>query len=383
MGDRPLIRMIDPTRFDDGEAEALREAFERVLASGTFILGEEVSSFEHEIAELLSVEHAVGVSSGTDALLMSLLALGIGPGDEVIVPAYSFFATAGAVVRCGATPVFVDIDLRDFMAPAWSLAARVSARTRAIVAVHLFGQPADIEPLKKLGVPIVEDAAQSIGAKLNDQPVGGLGSLGAFSFFPTKNLAALGDGGLVTTRDPLLAERVRMLRVHGARDKNRHEVVGGNFRLDALQAAFLRARLPLLESKTQRRAKIAARYVDGLRSCGLGAPNDGQPIPSDDVVLLPRVVRGEHVFNQFVIRVAGSRRDDVRSELLEKGIETAVYYPETLPRQPALATFPDARTSFPNAERAAAESLALPIDPALDTDELDRIVDALATALRR
>lgn len=379
--------MIDPTRFDEGEREALRTAFDRVLSSGRFILGEEVSAFEDELAAHLGVAHAIGVSSGTDALLTSLLALGIGPGDEVIVPAYSFFATAGAIVRAGATPVFVDIDLRDFMSSAWSIGARIGARTRAIVVVHLFGQPADLEPLRKLaadaGVPLVEDAAQAIGARLGDQAVGTRGALGAFSFFPTKNLAALGDGGLVTTHDAALAERVRLLRVHGSRERHHHELVGGNFRLDALQAAFLRARLPLLASKTSRRVQIAARYVDRLRSCGLGAPNDGQPIPSDDVVLLPRTVRGEHVFNQFVIRVAASRRDEVREELLAKDIETAVYYPEPLPRQPALSHLPDARGSFPNAERAAAESLALPIDPNLDADELDRVVDALAAALRR
>ncbi len=379
--------MVDPTRFDEGERDALRAAFDRVLASGQLILGEELAAFEQEIAAHLGAAHAIGVSSGTDALLTSLLALGVGPGDEVIAPAYSFFATAGAIVRTGATPVFVDIDLRDFMSPARSIGARIGARTRAIVVVHLFGQPAELDPLAELaadaGVPIVEDAAQAIGARLGDHAVGTVGALGAFSFFPTKNLAALGDGGLVTTNDPALAERIRALRVHGAREKHRHEIVGGNFRLDALQAAFLRVRLPLLASKTARRAQIAARYVDRLRSCGLGAPNEGQPIPSDDVVLLPRVVRGEHVFNQFVIRVAAARRAAVRTELLGRDIETAVYYPETLPRQPALAALPDAQGSFPNAERAAAESLALPIDPGLDSDELDRVVDALATALRR
>lgn len=373
-----MIRMLDPTRIEDEEAEALRVAFERVLASGNFILGEEVEAFEREAAEYLGAKHAIGVSSGTDALLASLLALGIGPGDEVIAPAYSFFATAGSIARTGATPVFVDIELRDFMASGWALAARIGARTKAIVTVHLFGQAADMTALQKVSIPVVEDAAQAFGAR-----VGTFGALGAFSFFPTKNLAALGDGGLVTTADDALADRVRMLRGHGARVRNQHELVGGNFRLDALQAAFLRARLPLLDDKAARRAQIAARYVDALRSCGLGAPNDGQPIPSEDVVLLPRVVRGEHVFNQFVVRMAESRRDDVQRALLADGIETAVYYPSILPRQPAFAALPDANAAFPNAERAARETLALPIDPGLTGDEIDRVVDALATALRR
>lgn len=375
-----MIRLLDPSRLESEEAEALRAAFERVLASGELILGQEVSSFEQEVAAHLGARHAIGVSSGTDALLAPLMALGIGPGDEVIVPSYSFVATAAVVSRLGAKPVFVDIDLRDFMASAWTLSARIGTRTKAIIAVHLFGQPADLEPLRKLNVPLIEDAAQAFGARLGDRAVGTFGLCGAYSFFPTKNLAALGDGGLITTDNDALAEQLRMLRVHGARKKNHHEALGGNFRLDALQAAFLRARLPLLAQKTKRRVEIAARYVDRLRSCGLGAPNDGQAVPGDDVVLLPRVVRGEHVFNQFVVRIAETRRDEVKLALLGQGIETAVYYPEILPRQPCFGASSEA---FPNAERAARETLALPIDPSLDGDEIDRVIDALVDAVRR
>jgi dTDP-4-amino-4,6-dideoxygalactose transaminase len=374
-----MIRLVDPARIDPEEHTELRDAFERVVASGQLILGEEVAAFEREAAAFLGARHAVGMSSGTDALLASLIAGGVGPGDEVIVPAYSFFATAGVVSRLGATPVFVDIELRDFMSSAWALSARIGSKTKAIIAVHLFGQAADIEPLLKLEVPLIEDAAQSFGAKLSDRAVGTFGMAGAYSFFPTKNLAALGDAGLLVTNDDALAERFRLLRTHGARKRHHHELVGGNFRLDELQAAFLRVRLARLQQRTERRVEIAKRYLDRLRSCGLGAPNDGQDVPGDDVVLLPRVVRGEHVFNQFVVRVAASRRDAIRKELLDAGIETAVYYPEILPRQPC---FGPSNESFPNAERAAKETLALPIDPSLEGDEIDRVIDALVDAVR-
>ncbi len=382
-----MIRLLDPTRIDDEEAEALRAAFERVLASGTFILGPEVSAFETEIAAHLGCKHAIGVSSGTDALLASLLAIGIGPGHEVIVPSYSFFATAGSVARTGATPIFVDIDLRDFMPSASLVASRIGPNTKAIVVAHLFGQAADMGTLRSTArmvkVPIVEDAAQSFGARLDGRAVGTFGVAGAFSFFPTKNLAALGDGGLVTTDDEALAERLRMLRSHGSKTRDRHELLGGNFRLDALQAAFLRARLPLLQERIERRAAIAKAYVDRLRSCGIGAPNDGQAIEREDLVLLPRAVRGEHVWNQFVVRVPARRRDALRAHLAREGIETAVYYSETLPKQPAFASLPSAQERFPNATIAAAESLALPIDPGLRTHEIDQVVDAIAAFLRR
>jgi len=381
------IRLLDPTRIDRAEADALRAAFERVLASGTFILGPEVSALESEVAAALGSKHTIGMSSGTDALLAALLALGIGPGSEVIVPAYSFFATAGSVARTGATPVFVDIDLRDFMPSASMIASRIGPHTKAIVVAHLFGQAAEMGTLrstaKMVKVPIVEDAAQAFGARLDGRSVGTFGVAGAFSFFPTKNLAALGDGGLVTTDDDAIAERVRMLRTHGSRTRDKHELLGGNFRLDALQAAFLRARLPLVPERAERRAAIANAYVDRLRSCGIGAPNDGQPIEREDMVLLPRVIRGEHVWNQFVVRVPARKRDALRTHLANEGIETAVYYSAILPKQPCFAALPSASESFPNATTAAAESLALPIDPGLRTNEIDRVVDAIAAFLRR
>lgn len=382
-----MIRLLDPTRIDAAEANALRDAFERVLASGTFILGPEVAALESELATTLGSKHTVGVSSGTDALLTALLAIGVGPGSEVIVPSYSFFATAGSVARTGATPVFVDIDLRDFMPSASMIASRIGPNTKAIVIAHLFGQAAEMGPLrstaKMVKVPIVEDAAQSFGARLDGRAVGTFGVAGAFSFFPTKNLAALGDGGLVATDDDTIADRVRLLRTHGSRTRDRHEVVGGNFRLDALQAAFLRARLPLVQERTERRAAIAKAYVDRLRSCGIGAPNDGQPIEREDLVLLPRVIRGEHVWNQFVVRVPARKRDALRAHLTAHGIETAVYYSEILPKQPCFASLPTATDSFPNATTAAAESLALPIDPGLRTNEIDQVVNAIAAFLRR
>ncbi|MBI2388876.1 MAG: DegT/DnrJ/EryC1/StrS family aminotransferase [Deltaproteobacteria bacterium] len=377
-----MIRMLDPTRLADDERALLREAFDRVLEGGSFILGPEVERFEQEIAAFLGVRHAIGVSSGTDALIVSLLSLGVGPGDEVICPAYTFFATAGAIARVGATPVFADVELHDFMSSAEAIAARIGPRTRAIVAVHLFGQAAEIDRMLDWGVPVVEDAAQAIGATLGGRRVGSFGALGAFSFFPSKNLAALGDGGLVTTNDDDLAEKARTLRVHGARRRNHHELLGGNYRLDALQAAALRVRLPRLGDRTARRVAIAERYREGLRAAGVGVANEGQFIDRDadrdDVVLLPRVVRGEHVHNQFVVRVAARVRDPLRATLLERGIETAVYYPEILPHQPCFAHLPDARAPFGGASTAAAETIALPIDPALREDEIDTVIATIA-----
>jgi dTDP-4-amino-4,6-dideoxygalactose transaminase/acetyltransferase-like isoleucine patch superfamily enzyme len=353
---------------------ALVKAFERVVYSGQLILGEEVRAFEQEAAAALGVPHAVGVSSGSDALLVSLLALGIGPGDEVVTTAYSFFSTAGSVARTGATPVFADIDLDTFNLDPKGLAAAITPRTRAIVAVHLFGRPCDMRAVTRIAARhnlyVVEDAAQAIGARAADGPVGGLGDVGCFSFFPTKNLGALGDGGLVTSHSEAIADRVRLLRTHGARPKNVHVELGGNFRLDALQAALLREKLPHVERWTAARRRNAELYGQIFASAALD--------PGD--LAYPRELPEGHVFHQYVIRTP--RRDALRTHLARRGIATEVYYPVPLPLQPVFAPMGHREGSFPAAERASREALSLPIFPELGEARVTRVAKEIVTFLR-
>jgi dTDP-4-amino-4,6-dideoxygalactose transaminase len=339
-----------------------------VLASQVFILGPEVEACEREVAEYCGVRHAVGVSSGTDALLVALMALGIGPGNEVIAPAYSFFATAGVIARLGAVPVFVDIDPVTYAIDPGACARAVTPRTRAILPVHLFGRCADMTALETVaarhGVPMVEDAAQAIGATFGGRRAGALGRMGCFSFFPSKNLGAFGDGGMVTTDDDALAERLRTLRVHGAKPKYHHAMVGGNFRLDALQAAVVRVKLRHLDRWAAQRRANAALY-DRLLSD------------------LPAVVRPEacegHVFNQYVVRLP--ERDRVMDSLRQQGIGCEVYYPVPLHRQECFAASGYGPDSLPVSEQAARETLALPIYPELTPAQIDAVVAALRVAL--
>lgn len=352
----------------------IRQAFERVASSGHFIMGPEVEAFEKEIAEHIGVSHAIGVSSGTDALLASLMALGVGTGDEVITTPFSFFATGGCIARVGARPVFADVDPATFnLAPA-AVERAVTNRTRAILPVHLFGQPCEMAALRAIAeprqIPIVEDAAQALGARAPDGPIGALGALGCFSFFPSKNLGCFGDGGLVTTNDAELADRVRILRVHGGKPKYFHAVIGGNFRLDALQAAILRVKLPHLEPWTAARRANAARY-DALFAEAM--------LPPDLLTTPPRVSAG-HVYNQYVIRVA--RRDELRKHLGERGIGTEIYYPLPLHLQQCFAYLGHREGDLPEAERASREVLALPIYPELGEESQRRVVDTIATFLR-
>jgi dTDP-4-amino-4,6-dideoxygalactose transaminase len=350
--------------------DELLRAITRVADSQQFILGPEVDALERELADDLEVSHAIGVSSGTDALLVAMMALGIGPGDEVIVPTYSFFATAGCVTRLGATPVFVDIDPVTLgMSPA-AVRRVLSARTRAIVPVHLFGLSADIDAIVEMGqsrgVPIVEDAAQAIGARYHGRIVGGFGTLGCFSCFPTKNLGAFGDGGFVTTNDPVLAAEIRLLRNHGAEPKYVHARIGGNFRLDALQAAVLRAKLPHLPAWTDARRRNADRYRTLVAEFGL-----------TDTLTLPVEPAGyTHVYNQFVIR--GPRRDELRAFLAERRIGTEIYYPIPFHRQQCFAGVGRFSDAFPVAEQAAATSLALPIFGELTAAQQRHVVASLA-----
>lgn len=355
----------------------LLAAFERVLDSGRFVLGPEVEAFEREFAAWIGVPHAIGVSNGSDALLLALQAVGVGPGDEVICPTYTFFATAGAIARLGGKPVFVDSAECCYNLRADQVAAKIGPKTKAIIAVHLFGQCADMDPIltasEKHGIPVIEDAAQALGAKDKGRQAGTMGTLGTFSFFPTKNLGALGEGGLITTKDASLAEKIRKLRVHGAKQKYFHELIGGNFRLHELQAAFLLVKLKHLNSALSKRRKNAENLLTGLRekwnavmpleSCickGNGEAKDVKP----GTVLLPfscHSGEGEHTWNQFVIRASGQgSRDVIRKDLAAKGVQTEIYYPRALHEQECFSRH-KISGEYPMAEKLAAESLALPL----------------------
>ena len=354
--------------------DALIAALTRVLDSSRFIGGAEVEALERELADAIGVPEAIGVSSGTDALLVALMALGVGQGDEVITSPFSFFASAGVVARLGATPVFVDIQRETFNINPAGIKSAITSRTRAIIPVHLFGQPADLHPIINAaissGIPIVEDAAQAIGATYDGHQVGSLGTFGCFSFFPTKNLGALGEAGLVTTSSPELAASIRMLRNHGMEPKYFHRVVGGNFRLDALQAAALRVKLPHLEDWTAGRRHNAERYRELFSVAGL-----------DDRVRLPVECPGRtHIYNQFVVRVP--QRDALRKHLESQGIGSEIYYPVPIHRQECFRHLGHQEGAFPEAEAAARESLALPIYGELTEAQLQSVVNAITLFYR-
>lgn len=360
------IPMLDIGAQNGPLMDELRAAFDRVATKGHFILGPEVSAFEEEIAEHIGVAHAVGVSSGTDALLVALMAHDIGPGDEVITTPFSFFATAGCIHRVGATPVFVDIDPVTFNIDPAKVGAAITERTKAILPVHLFGQPCDHAGLAAAAgaLPIIEDAAQALGASTAHGPVGGLGTFGCFSFFPSKNLGAFGDGGLVTTDDADLADLAKVIRGHGAKPKYFHARIGGNFRLDALQAALLRVKRPHLPAWTEARRANAARYDALFADLAL----EGLTTPA-------RVEEG-HVYNQYVIRARD--RDALQKHLGEGGISTAIYYPRPLHRQACFEHLGYGPGSLPVAEKAAEEVLALPIFSELGEARQRRVVDTVA-----
>ncbi|MBE3550231.1 MAG: pleiotropic regulatory protein [Brockia lithotrophica] len=347
--------------------EELQAAIVRVLRSGQFILGPEVEAFEREVAEYLGVKHAIGVNSGTDALVLSLRALGIGPGDEVITTPFTFFATAEAIHLVGATPVFVDIDPESFNLDPNRIEEAITPRTRAILPVHLYGRPADMDAILAIarahGLKVIEDTAQAFGAVVGGKKAGTLGDVGAFSFFPSKNLGAYGDGGLVATDDDEVAERVRMLRAHGSRRKYVNEMIGYNSRLDALQAAILRIKLPHIDRWNAARRLVARRYNALLE----GIPG----------IVIPDVQEG-YVFHQYTIRVLGGKRDAVRRFLADRGIATMVYYPVPLHRLPVYAT---PSGEFPEAERAASEVLSLPIWPKLPPSTLHEVAHAVREAI--
>lgn len=350
-------------------------AIAQVIDSQYFILGPEVTALEEEIAAYSGVAHGVGMSSGTDALLASLMAIDVGPDDEVVTSPYSFFATAGVISRLGAKPVFVDIDPATFNIDASQLDDAVSARTKAIIPVHLYGRMADMDPIMAVArerrIAVIEDAAQAIGAfDEQGRKAGSVGDQGCFSFFPSKNLGGFGDGGMTITQDAATADLLAMLRMHGSKPKYYHAIVGGNFRLDALQAAVLRVKLRHLDEWTAGRRRNADRYRELFADAGLAGDVVGK-----GSVVLPEDVPG-HIYNQFVIRV--HERDALQAHLREQGIGTEVYYPVPLHMQECFAGLGYREGDFPHAEAAARETLALPIYPELTDAQLAHVVDAVA-----
>ena len=360
----PLLDLKGQYRALRGE---LDEAVTRVVESQYFILGPEVAALEQEIAAYSGAAHGVGMSSGTDALLAALMALDVGPGDEVITSTFTFFATAGVIARLGARPVFVDIDPATFNMDPRAAAAALGPRTKALVPVHLYGRVADMDGLvsaaRERGVPVVEDAAQAIGATdARGRRAGAITELGCFSFFPSKNLGGFGDGGMTITSDAGLAARLRRLRMHGMEPKYYHAEVGGNFRLDALQAAVLRVKLKYLDDWSAARCRNAARY----RELFAGADLAG-------MLLLPEDVPG-HIYNQFVVRA--ERRDALQAHLRAEGIGSEIYYPLPLHLQACFAELGYRSGDLPHAEKAATEVLALPIYPELTDEQLVRVVES-------
>ena len=333
-----------------------------VLASQRFILGPKVEQCEKEIARYSACSYAVGMSSGSDALVACLMAENIGTGDEVITTPYTFFATAGAIARLGATPVFVDIDPATYNLDVAQIESRITARTRAIIPVHLYGQMADMDAVmrvaSKRALVVIEDAAQAIGAEYKGRRAGSVGHYGCFSFFPSKNLGAGGDAGMVVTNDAQRREKLLCLRDHGSQPKYYHKIIGGNFRLDALQAAIICAKLPHLDEWTAARQHNAAKYNQLFAESGL-------PIST------PAVVTDRHIFNQYVIRV--SKRDELQAYLKQKGVGTEVYYPVPLHLQECFAYLGHKPGAFPESERAAKETLALPIYPELTQPQLQYV----------
>ena len=353
--------------------QALLDAVTRVCDSQRFIGGPEIDGFEREVGAYLHATHALGMSSGTDALLAALMAVNIGPGDEVITPTYSFFATAGCVARLGAKPVLVDVQADTFNVDPAAVAAAMTPRTKAIVPVHLFGQAADLGPIvdiaSRAGIPVIEDAAQAIGCTYRDRHVGSWGAIGCFSFFPSKNLGGFGDGGLVTTHDDGLAHQLKLIRNHGMEPKYFHHLVGANFRLDALQAAVLRIKLPHLEVWSTGRRQNAQRYRTLFADVGLS-----------EVRLPVEAPERNHIYNQFVIRVPD--RDRLRQHLEQAGIGTEIYYPVPFHLQRCFADLGYAKGAFPVAEAAAGEALALPIYPELTEAQQAAVVNAIRTFYR-
>lgn len=353
----------------------IRTAVDNTFENQAFVLGEEVSNLESEIAEYCGASHAIGCASGTDALILSLLAVGVKPGDEVITSPFTFFATAGAIHRIGARPVFVDIEPNSFNICPDLVEKAITEKTKAIMPVHIFGQCAEMEPLWRISarhkIPIIEDACQAIGAEYRGRRAGVLGTVGCFSFFPTKNLGGAGDGGMIVTDDAEIATRLKRLRVHGDVGGYNHVEVGFNSRLDSLQAAVLRVKLRSLEQWSEGRRSNAKRYLELFREQNLRSGIDAPATLPDR----------RHIYNQFTVRVRGGRRDEVMKSLRKAGIGCAVYYPIALHLQKCFEPLGYSAGDFPESERACREVLSLPIYAELPAEHQERVVAGLAVAL--
>jgi dTDP-4-amino-4,6-dideoxygalactose transaminase len=384
------VNLLD-LKTQNGALEAeLNEAFLRVVRSGQFILGPEVDRFDKTLAASIGSRYALGASSGTDALLLALMAMEIGPGDEVLCPSFTFFATAGCVARVGAKPVFVDSSPVDFNLDVRDAERLITPRTKAIIPVHLFGQAADLDAVRALatrhGLRIIEDAAQALGASHRGRQVGTVGDCGAISFFPTKNLGALGDAGAFVTDDAALFERARILRMHGMEPKYHHALIGGNFRLDALQAAFLSVKLPHLEgyvAARRRHAELYTRLLSPLPDVRVASAQEAAAGKETARLVLPLALsdRGS-VWNQYTLRVIGQgRREALRAHLAARGIGSEIYYPVPLHEQPCFASLGHRPDEFPWAHRLAGEVLSLPVYPELPESQVREVAGAIAEFL--
>ncbi|MCU1311065.1 MAG: DegT/DnrJ/EryC1/StrS aminotransferase [Candidatus Angelobacter sp.] len=378
------VPMLDLSRQYSGIRSEINEAVERVCASQQYIMGKEVTDFESEAADFLGAKHGIGCASGTDAIWLALLASGIGPSDEVITTPFSFFATASAIARTGARPIFVDVDAATLNIDPVSIENRVKrsrpSRVKAILPVHLYGQCADMDELARIGseykLTIIEDAAQAFGAAWRGKRAGSIGLSSAFSFYPTKNLSCFGDGGLVTTNDSKLAEHVRLLRNHGSSKRYYHEEIGWNSRLDAIQAAILRVKMNYIEDWNAKRKQRADAYDLLLKSSGLLGPSNPSAKSQSPVRLLKRMPQAFHIFHQYVIRA--ERRDELRAFLTKKNIGSEIYYPVPLHLQQCFGYLGYAEGDLPESERAAKDVLALPIFPELTSEEQATVVSAIA-----
>ncbi|MBT8037222.1 MAG: DegT/DnrJ/EryC1/StrS family aminotransferase [Verrucomicrobiae bacterium] len=363
------VPLLDVNAQNHAIADELRDAFDRVLESGRFIMGDEVEQFEASIARFVGAKHAIGVSSGTDAILLALMALGIGQGDEVICPSFTFFATAGCIARTGATPVFCDCHPDNFNIDFDSAEQCISDKTKAIIPVHLFGQSVDMDTCSafaaKHHLAVIEDTAQSLGAKYREKSCGAIADFGTYSFFPSKNLGGLGDGGLLVTQDDQLADTAVKMRNHGMHPKYYHQMVGGNFRLDALQAALLSVKFAHYADYTAQRQQNAAYYLEQL------AGIDGLTLPTIDD-------GNTHIWNQFTLRVSDGKRDGLKQALMDQNIGCDVYYPVPMHQQECFASqAKDARTSFKITDQLASEVLSIPVYPELNREQQDTVISAI------
>lgn len=378
-GSEPTVAAVQVPLLDLKEQNAALEdefkaAFEEVLRSGYYISGPRIAEFESAVAAYTETSHAIAVSSGTDALLVALMAMEIGPGDEVICPSFTFFATAGCVHRLGAKPVFVDCDPTSFNLAVDELERVVTPRTKAIIPVHLFGQMAEMHPIMEFArarqLLVLEDAAQAIGSRYRGRPAGSIGDCGTFSFFPSKNLSGFGEGGLITTNDADFAARCRILRNHGMEPKYHHKLVGGNFRLDEIQVALLRIKLDHLDGYAAGRARNAAFYAGHLQQL---------PAAGESLIIPATLPERHHIWNQFTLRVLGAgRRDALRDHLAANGVASEIYYPVPLHRQVCFQSIADSQLSFPVSDELAAQVLSIPVFPELKPAQLQHVADQIA-----